>query len=166
VFYTSPRTESKTFFTVSIPEVLDLPDCCFTCGDYRYRFEPEAKQRFLDLLRERFNCGISYRGRALKWDTVIEQKTAELGRYFVDRTCNLDLSDPSPTLRRSHDLQLRRRILDLSYAEAQRLGICKSTLYHLRSNAGSCSRFRVYRKVLERLTKASQCQSHLRNVEN
>ena len=41
--------------------VLDLPDFYFTGDDYRYRFEPEAKERFLDLLRERSN---KRRGRA------------------------------------------------------------------------------------------------------
>jgi CRISPR-associated protein Cas1 len=63
--------------------VLDLPDFYFTGDDYRYRFEPEAKQRFLDLLRDRFNSGITYKGCGLKWDTVIEQKAVELGRHLV-----------------------------------------------------------------------------------
>ncbi len=47
----------------------------------RYRFEPGTKQRLLDLLRERFNSAVRYEGRAFKWDTVIDWKTAELGRY-------------------------------------------------------------------------------------
>jgi hypothetical protein len=62
--------------------VLDLPDFYFTGDDYRYRFEPEARHRFLDLLREHFNMGAKYNGYALKWDTVIEQKTIEFGRYL------------------------------------------------------------------------------------
>jgi CRISPR-associated protein Cas1 len=76
--------------------VLDLPNFYFTGDDYRYRFELEAKQRFLDLLRERFNSGVRYKERALKWDTVIEQKTAELGRYLAGRNSGLDFSEPSP----------------------------------------------------------------------
>ena len=79
-------------------EVLDLPGFYFTGDDYRYRFEPEARQRFLDLLREWFNSGVRYRGRALKWDTVIEQKTVELGRYLTSRTGRLDFCEPSPNL--------------------------------------------------------------------
>jgi hypothetical protein len=47
-------------------EVLDLPDFYFTGDDYRYRFQLEAKQRFLDLLRERFNAGVRYGNRVLK----------------------------------------------------------------------------------------------------
>ena len=131
--------------------VLDLPDFYFTGDDYRYRFDTEARQRFLDVLRERFNSGVRYKGRALKWDTVIEQKTGELGRYLVGRTVGLDFSDPSPNLRMSDDKYLRRRILDLSQSEAQRLGIGKSTLHYLRRNAKSKKAFAVHAKVRERL---------------
>jgi CRISPR-associated protein Cas1 len=131
--------------------VLDLPDFYFTGDDYRYRFEPEAKERFLGLLRERFNSVVKYKVRELKWDTVIEQKTAELGRYLVGRTGSLDFSEPSPNLRMRDDKHLRRQILGLSQLEAQRLGIRGSTFYHLRKNAKAERSFKTYSRVLERL---------------
>ena len=133
--------------------MLDVPNFYFTGDDYRYRFEAEAKQRLLDLLRERFNSGVRYKGRALKWDTVIVQKTGELGRYLVSRTGNLDFSEPSPSLKRKDDLQLRRRILSLSQSEARRLGIGKSTLHYLRKNAIASKSLRVYKPVIERITR-------------
>ena len=131
--------------------IVDLPDFYFTGDDYRYRFEPEAKQRFLDLLRERFNSGVRYKGRAFKWDTVIEQKANELGRYLIGRTVEPDFSEPFPNLRMSDDKYLRRRILDLSQSEARRLEIGKSTLHYLRKNAKANSSFRTYSPVRERL---------------
>jgi CRISPR-associated protein Cas1 len=131
--------------------VLDLPDFYFTGDDYRYRFEPEAKERFLDLLRERFNSAVGYKGRGLKWDTVIEQKTVELGRCLAGRTGSLDFSEPSPKLARTDSQELRRRILSLSHSEAQKLGIGKSTLHYLRKNVNGELPFRVRRKVRSRL---------------
>jgi CRISPR-associated protein Cas1 len=94
-------------------ETLDLPDFYFTGDDYRYRFEPEAKQRFLDLLRERFNAGVKYNGRTLKWDTVVEQKATELGRYLVGRNGRLGFSEPSPNLHTTLDSEIQKRILSL-----------------------------------------------------
>lgn len=132
--------------------VLDLPDFYFTGDDYRYRFEPEAKRRFLDLLRERFNSRVSYKRHALKWDAVVEQKAVELGRYLVGRSSDIDLSRPSPSLRRIDGRELRSRILSLSELEARRLGIGKSTLHYLRTKARNERSFRTYRKVLERIT--------------
>jgi CRISPR-associated protein Cas1 len=131
--------------------VLDLPDFYFTGYDYRYRFEPEGKQRFLSLLRERFNSGVRYEGRALKWDTVIEQKTVELGRYLVGRTSGVDFSEPQSNLHRVDDSELRTRILSLTQQKARKLGIGKSAVYYLRRNAMSQRPFRVYRKIRERL---------------
>jgi hypothetical protein len=133
--------------------VLDLPDFYFTGDDYRYRFEPEAKERFLDLLRERFNSTVRYKGRAFKWDTVIEQKTVEFGRYLVGRTNGLDFSEPSPNLRTTDDKYLRRRILTLTQQEAQRLGIGRSTLHYLRRNASGCRSFRLHGTLSEKLDR-------------
>jgi CRISPR-associated protein Cas1 len=131
--------------------ILDLPDFYFMGDDYRYRFEPEAKQRFLDLIRERFNSGARYKGRGLKWDTVIEQKTVELGRYLAGRTRQLNFSDPSPNLTRTDDRELRRRILSLSQPDARRLGIGRSTFHYLRKNAKSTDSLRTYQKVRDKL---------------
>jgi hypothetical protein len=131
--------------------VLDLPDFYFTGDDYRYRFEPEAKKRFLDLLRERFNSGVGYKGRVLKWDTLIEQKATELGRYLVRRSSRLDFSEPSPAVQRTDDRMLRERISSLSQAQARALGIGKSTLHYLRKNAASDHSFGVYRGVRKRI---------------
>jgi len=114
--------------------VLDFPDFYFTGDNYRYRFEPEAKQRFLGFLRERFNPAVGYKGRTLKWDTVIEQKTVELGRYLVDRTGRLDFLEPSPKLTGMNDRAFRGRILSLSQYKARKLGSARSTLCHLKRN--------------------------------
>jgi len=131
--------------------ILDLPDFYFTGDDYRYRFEPEAKRRLIDFMCERFNSGVRYNGRALKWDTVIEQKTLELGRYLIGRTAGLDFSDPSPSLCRTDDSELRKRILGLSQSEAQRLGIGKSTLHYLKRRANNPKPLDLYAKVQRRL---------------
>jgi CRISPR-associated protein Cas1 len=55
----------------------------FAEENYRLRFKLEAKGKLLTALRDRFNSGVFYRGRNLKWDTVILQKCEELGRYLV-----------------------------------------------------------------------------------
>jgi hypothetical protein len=41
--------------------MVELSDVYFTGDDYRCRFEFDAKQRFIDLVRERFNAGVAYK---------------------------------------------------------------------------------------------------------
>ncbi len=87
----------------------------------------------------------------MKWDTVIEQKAVEFGRFLAGRTDGLDFSDPSPTLRRTDDVDLRRRILSLSQSEAKGLGIAKSTLHYLRKRAKTNRDLQTYGRLRSRL---------------
>lgn len=132
-------------------KVLDLRDFYFNGDDYRYRFELEAKLRFIHLLREQFNLGVTYKSRVLKWVTVIEQRTVELGRYLAGRTTRIDFSEPSPSRRRTDDRTLRKRILNLSQSEAQKLGIRSSTLHYLHKRAKAERSLSISRKVKEKI---------------
>jgi len=131
--------------------ILDLKDFYFTGDDYSYKIEIEAKRRFLQLLKDRFNSGVSYNSHVLKWDTVIEQKTMELSRYLTGKSNLPDLSDPKPELDRTDSLELRKRILSLSVSEAKELGIGKSTLHYLRKKARNEHSFMVYEKALTKV---------------
>jgi len=134
---------------------LDLPHFYFTGDDYRYRFDAEAKTRFLNLLREQFNSGVNYKDHVLKWDTIIEQKATELSRFLNDRSREIDFIEPSPILERLDSLEVRNTILSLTQKQADKLGIGKSTLHYLRRNARSEGQFRVYAKVMERIEAAN-----------
>jgi hypothetical protein len=65
--------------------ILDVHDF-LTGDDYRCRFEAEANQRFDDFIRARFNSGVAYRSHNMKWDTSIEQKVLELGRFLSEKS--------------------------------------------------------------------------------
>jgi len=130
---------------------LDLPHFYFTGDDYRYRFDVEAKTRFLNLLRERFNSGAKYKGQALKWDTVIGQKAIELSRFLSGRSREIDFIEPSPILERADNLAVRKRILSLTQGDAHKLGVCKSTLHYLRKHARDERSFRINRKMREKI---------------
>jgi CRISPR-associated protein Cas1 len=131
---------------------LDLSDFYFTGDDYRYRFEAGAKQRFIQVLRERLNSGAKYRGRMLKWDTVVEQKITELGRFLIGKTSSLDSAQPVPSLERMDSRELRSKILALTQLGARELGIGKSTCHYLREKARCSASFRFHSKVRRLLT--------------
>ncbi len=93
---------------------LDMMSFYFTGNDYRYRIEIEAKRRFLEVLKDRFNSAVKYNGKICKWDTVILSKTQELARFLLDRSRQIDFIEPRPSLRRSDTQELRKRILELT----------------------------------------------------
>ncbi len=118
-----------------------------TGDDYRYRFKVEAKQRFIDVIRERFNAGVLYKNRLMKWDTVIEQKTIELSRFVSSKATDLDFTNPAPLLERPDNKEIREKVLSLTPSEAHKLGIGKSTFHYLRKNARDAQSFRSYEKT-------------------
>jgi CRISPR-associated protein Cas1 len=126
-------------------------DFAFTRDDYLYRIETEGRRRLLHLLRNRFNSGISYKGRTLKWDTVIEEKTSELARFFVNQCSALSFEEPASILERTDSETVRRVILNLTQAQARERGIMKSTLHYLRTRARRSEPFTVYRKISNKL---------------
>jgi len=130
-------------------------DFIFTRDDYLYRIQWEGKMRLLGTLRETFNCGVSYKERRFKWDTVIEEKTTELARYLNGSTPELDFSKPAPILERQDTREVRERILCLSQCEAEKLCIGKSELHYLRRKAKSQQGFRIYGKVREKIAPSS-----------
>ena len=132
-------------------KTLELHDFYFTGDDYRYRFEVEAKQRFIDLLCERFNSGVKYKDRVLKWDTVIQEKTNELAKYMNGRSSRLDFSEPNPILERTDSRSVREVILSLTQSEARKLGVGKSTLHYLRRKARRERSFKVYSMTMSRI---------------
>ena len=119
----------------------------------RPRIEVEAKKRFLELLKNRFNSPIKYKDKMWKWDTVIQTKAQEFGKYLLGKTVSLDFIQPSPILIRSDSLEMRRRILELNQKEANKLGIGKSTLHYLKKHSRGERPFSVYQKVAQRLQK-------------
>jgi len=145
-----------TVIQVFESKTLELNDFYFTGDDYRYRFEAEAKRRFIEVLCERFNCVVPHKGHLVKWDTVIQEKASELGRYLTGRSSILDFPEPAPSLQNDNQ-QLRARILSLSSKKASEYGIGKSTLHYLRKNARSNGSLRIYRKVGQRIALIRKC---------
>jgi len=127
--------------------VLDLKDFYFTGDDYSYKIEIEAKRRYLQILKEKFNLGVKYKDKTWNWGTVIQLKTQELARFLFPKSVDIDFLEPSPDLRRSDTSEVRRRILELTQREVEKLGIGNSTLHSLRTRARSGRSFRVYSKV-------------------
>ena len=79
---------------------LDLKDFYFTGDDYTYRFEHDAKLRFISALVEHFKKRVDYDGQLCSWSSVIQGKTRELGRFLVEPTKSLDFVEPQPILQR------------------------------------------------------------------
>lgn len=94
---------------------------------------------------------MNYKGRILKWDTTIEQKTNELGRFLVGRSTELDFAEPATMLERTDNRAIREMILNLTQSHARKRGIGKSTFHYLSKKARGAKSFTVYKPLEEKL---------------
>ena len=131
--------------------ILDMKDFHFTGDDYRYNIEIDAKRWFLELLKNRFNSGVRYKGKTWKWDTIILAKAQDLARYLLDKLSSPCFVVPAPRLERVDSQEFRERILALSAKEAKRFGINRDTLRYLRKKADDEFQFKVYAFLRNRL---------------
>ena len=129
--------------------LIDINNFYFKGDNYRYYFDVEAKQRFLELLKEKFNSGIKYKGKTWKWDTIVLNKTQELSRFLLEKTRSIDFIQPFLNLKRSDSFEIRKRILELSQEQANKLELCKSTFWNLKKKANSSKLFKIYSKTKE-----------------
>jgi CRISPR-associated protein Cas1 len=132
---------------------LDTSSFYFAEQDYSYHFQLDAKGRFLDALREEFHSRVPYKEKPMRWDMVIREKAAQLGRYLAKVSNELDLCEPCPLLERDDNREVRETILSLTQSEARELGIGKSTLHYLRKRATSNRPFEVYARMNSALDK-------------
>jgi CRISPR-associated protein Cas1 len=140
-----------TVFDAFESRVLDWSSFFFTADDLKMRFTLEAKEKFIGLLRERFNVGTVYRNQRMRWETVIAEKCSEFTRFLVGKAKGLDFTEPSPTLERFDGRRLRSKILSLNFSQAKQVGIPKQSLHDLRVKARSPQPFKLHNETIRKL---------------
>jgi len=138
--------------------LLDMKDFYFMGDTYLYHIEIEAKRRFLELLKERFNSPVQYEGKTWQWNTIIPHKVQELCRFLLGKVESIDFTLPNPSLERSNNLEIRNQIMRLNRNKALQLGINPSTLHYLHKRAKDDKAFKVYSKVLIRIVNEDKSE--------
>jgi len=127
----------------------------FLTDNYILRLKPAAIKKLLEQLRLRLISRVRYKGKNYSWDTVLQRKAQELASFLVGRLGELDFRDPSPSFDADSSDRLRERISALTVSEARRIGINKSTLWHLQKRAATKKTLDSYAKVKSKLLTQS-----------
>jgi len=116
-------------------------------GNYNLKLRTSGAKKLTKELENQFNEFVSYRGKNRRWSYVILLKTRELAKYIAGENKGLDFVRPNVELERVDNNKIREKILSMSYAEAGRLGIGKSTLWYLKRNVKADKSFKIYKKI-------------------
>jgi CRISPR-associated protein Cas1 len=127
----------------------------YRMDNYVLRLTPEAARRLIDALRIKFNSPVQYKGKFYSWDTLIRLRAQELANYVVGKRTNLDFGEPKPVLHRTDSEAIRNRILSMTTADGNKLGIRKNTLWYIQQHAKTEKSFRIYSKTRTKLSQST-----------
>ncbi|MBI4177127.1 MAG: CRISPR-associated endonuclease Cas1 [Candidatus Aenigmarchaeota archaeon] len=119
--------------------------------NYNLRLRPSGAKKLVREIELQMNKTVDYRGYNYSWAYIIGLKALELAQYLAEKRKTIDFSNPSPELEMKDNAELRQKILDLSSAKAEKLGIGRNELHYLRKKAKSEKAFKIYGKVKDRL---------------
>ena len=127
----------------------------YRMDNYVLRLRPEAVRKLIDALRIKFNSPVRYTGKLYSWDTVIRLKAQELANHILGKRTNLNFGEPKPVLHRTDSEAIRNRILSMTTADANKLGIRKNTLWYIQQHAKTEKSFRIYSKIRTKLSQST-----------
>jgi CRISPR-associated protein Cas1 len=114
---------------------------------YVLRLRSEGARKLLAEVNAQLTSKVPFRGKSWEWGNVITQKAGELVDYVQGKSRSLDLGAPAPVQAREDSAALRRKVLDITYAEWQAMGYSKGTLHQLKEKAERENPFVLYGKV-------------------
>jgi len=119
--------------------------------NYNIRIRPNGVKKLMGELNSQFSKKVIYRNRNWEWGYVINQKARELAKYLEGKRKTLDFSSPKPNPKRQDKLDMRERILKISYKEWEKRGYSKGTLHYLKKNVRSGKPFTMNEHVRGRI---------------
>ena len=110
--------------------------------------EPVAKL-LIEKINSNFNARYNYKkGKNYSYQIILQDNLQQLANFIVGKKEESDFVIPKMKLNRSDNLELRDRILTMTFDERKKLGINKSTLWYIQKNLSEGKIPKIYEKVL------------------
>jgi CRISP-associated protein Cas1 len=131
-------------------EMMDKKDFIVT-ENYNLRLRGFGAKKVASEFSSLMNQAVSYGEKQTTWGSILLLKARELANYLIEKTKNLDFVIPGYQDQRVDSLEIRQKILKISYSDWKKLGFSKGTLHYMKQNAKSDKPFSLNSHVLERV---------------
>jgi len=121
--------------------------------DYIIRLRPDGAKKLVEELDNTFSQTVKYKGYNQQWGMVIQVKAQELSNYLVSKQKGIDLGSPEPFLERVDNIELRNKIMNISYTEWKKMGFSKGTLHYMKQNAKADKPFTLNKHIKNRIDR-------------
>lgn len=103
--------------------------------NYHTRLGEDVAKLLIEKINSNFNARYNYKNnKQYSYQIILQYNLQQLANFIVDKKNEFDFVIPKMKLNRNDDLELREKILNMTSDERKKLGINKSTLWHIKKN--------------------------------
>lgn len=120
--------------------------------NYNLRLRASGAKKLTEIINKKLRVKNNYKGKKQSYQHIILLKVRELQQNIIGKNKKLDLTTPNTNLTRADTKTIREKILAIKYVDWIKKGFSKGSLFYLKKNASSSSKFLINKEMFERLS--------------
>ena len=117
--------------------------------NYHTRLGEDVAKLLIGKINSNFNARYNYKnGKNYSYQIILQDNLQQLSNFIVDKKNEIDFSIPKIKLSRNDNLELKKKILNMTPDERKELRINKSTLWYIKKNLSDGKIPKIYEKIL------------------
>ena len=117
--------------------------------NYHIRLGEDVAKLLIEKINSNFNARCNYKnGKNYSYQIILQDNLQQLSNFIIEKKKEFDFVIPKIKLNRNYGLELREKILSMTTEERKKLGINKSTLWHIKKNLSEGKTPKIYEKIM------------------
>ena len=117
--------------------------------NYHTRLGEDVAKLLIEKINSNFNAKYNYKnGKNYSYQVILQDNLQQLANFIVGKKKEFDFVIPKMKLNKKDNLELRKKILNMTAEERNQLGINKSTLWYIKKNLSEGKIPKIYEKIL------------------
>jgi len=121
--------------------------------NYHTRLGEDVAKLLIEKINSNFNAKYDYKnGKNYSYQIILQDNLQQLSNFILEKKKEFDFFIPKMKIERNDNLELREKILNMTPDVRKRLGINKSTLWHIKKNLSEGKTPKMYEKILTKMS--------------
>ena len=117
--------------------------------NYHTKLGEDVAKLLIEKINSNFNSKYNYKnGKNYSYQIILQDNLQQLSNFILEKKKEFEFNVPKMNLNRKDNLELRDKILNMTVEERKKLGINKSTLWHIKKNLSEGKTPKIYEKIL------------------
>ena len=118
--------------------------------NYHTKLEEDVAKLLIEKINSNFNTRYKYKnGNQHSYQIILQDNLQQVTNFIVDKKKEFEFNISKIKLNRNDNVELRDKVLNMTPDERNRLGINKSTLWHIKKNLSDEKTPKIYEKKIK-----------------